>query len=556
MADVTLEPPQDPGAGHTAALSLTRATAVMSAGTALSRLTGFVRIAVMAWAIGGAESKLPDTYNLANSLPNIVYQLVLGEVLATVFVPVFVEHIKTRPKEEASRLASSILSLAFVVSAAFAAATVIAAPWLIRIYTFRIADPLTRHAQEQVGAFWLRLFMPQMIFYATGAVLTGLLNAHRKFAAPMFAPVLNNLIVMATFVIFRFEHRAGTPQLTGLSLGDKVLLGGGTTLGVIAMTMVLWPYVMKLRGGYRLGSMDWRNPAIRHVGTLAKFSFGYVIVNQIALWVVNALANRTNGGVTAYQYAWTFYQLPYGIFAVSVMTFLVTKLAEHNVAKDHAAMRADISLGLRSTAFIVLPASAGFVALSVPLYRLLFQHGTFSSASTTLFAQTFAWMSVGLGAFAAFQQIMRAFYAMQDTRTPFVINNWAMVAQIAAGLALYRAMGVPGLALAHALSYGVGAVVGGAVLRSRLGGLDGRRVAIAHARIAVASAVTGVVAWLVARVLQDSLGSAGTTGRLVAVSAAVVAGTAVYGIGAKLLKIEEFGPLLAIVRGRFGKATA
>ncbi len=544
--DLVPEPPQDAG------VSLTRATAVMSVGTTLSRLTGFVRIAVMAWAIGGTESKLPDTFHLANSLPNVVYQLVLGEILATVFVPVFIEHIRTRAKDEAARLASTILSMALILAAVFSAITILAAPWLIKIYTFRVEDPATRLAQESVGTFMLRIFMPQMIFYATGAVLTGLLNAHRRFAAPMFAPVLNNLIVMATFIVFRMSHGDEVPTLFNITTADKVLLAGGTTLGVIVMTLVLWPFVAKLQGGYRLGRLDWRHPAVRHVGNLAKYSLGYVLVNQVGLWLVNALANRTDGGVTAYQYSWTFYQLPYGIFAVSVMTFLVTRLSEHHVVGDRAAMRDDISLGLRSTALIVLPASAGFIALATPLYRLLFQHGTFTAVSTQLFSRTFAWMSVGLVAFAAFQQIMRAFYAMQDTKTPWLANIAAVAAQIVVAIPLYESMGVPGLGLAHAISYGVGSVVGGAILRKRLGGLDGRRLAISHARILVASVATGLVARVVSSSLERSLGIDTLSARLIQVVLAVVAGMAVYGVAAKLLGVEEVRPLVAIIRGRFG----
>src|SRR5437899_8934307 len=145
----------DPGNAASPPTSLTRATAVMSVGTALSRITGFVRLAVIAWAIGGVESKLPDTYNLANSMPNIVYQLVLGEILATLFVPIFVDYLTTRAKDEAWRLASTILNLAIIIATAVSAAAVLLAPWIIKIYTFRLHGQ-NRIAQEQVGAFFLR----------------------------------------------------------------------------------------------------------------------------------------------------------------------------------------------------------------------------------------------------------------------------------------------------------------------------------------------------------------------------------------------------------------
>ncbi len=531
--------------------SLPRATAVMSIGTALSRVTGFARIAVMAWAIGGTESKLPDTYNLANSLPNMVYQLVIGEVLATVFVPVFVEQIKTRSREDSRSLASSILSVAVLVAGAFSALTVLLAPWIIKIYTFGVDDPALRAQQEAVGTFFLRIFMPQMIFYAAGAALTGLLNAHRRFAAPMFAPVLNNVIVSATFVAFRVKNGGGVPDLLSLTAGDKWLLAGGTTAGVIAMTVVLWPFVTRLRAGYRLGRPTLRHPAVRHVGNLARYSLGYVVVNQIGLWIVLALANGgRDGGVTAYQSSFILYQLPYGIFAVSIMTFLVPRLAEHHVDGDVAAVRADVSLGLRTTAFVIVPAAAGFIALSEPILRLLLEHGVFGAASTELFARTFVLMALGLASYASFQQVMRAFYAMQDTRTPWLVNIIAIGAQIAAAFPLFAWLGVPGLGLSHAISYTVGAVVGVAILRRRLGGIDGARLLRSFARIGVGAAGTGLAAWLVARALGEALSLGTFIGQLTQVGTAVAAGLVLYVVVARLLRFEEFQSLAKILARR------
>lgn len=539
--------------GEPAGPTLVRATAVMSVGTALSRTTGFVRLAVIAWAIGGAESKLPDTYNLANSLPNVVYQLVLGEILATVFVPVFVEYITTRAREEAWRLASSVLNLALLIAAAFSVVTILLAPWIIKIYTFRIADPVQRQLQEEVGTFFLRIFLPQIIFYAVGAVLTGLLNAHRRFAAPMFAPVLNNLVVIATFVTFRAMHGAGRPSLATLSAGDKWLLAVGTTVGVATFTTALWPFVRKLPGSYRPRALDWRHPAIRHVGNLAKYSLGYVVVNQIGLWVVLALANGTQGGISAYQNAFILYQLPYGIFAVSVMTALVPNLAEHHVRGDLAGFRADLSLGLRTTAFIVLPAAAGFIALSRPIIRLLLEHGVFTTTSTALYANTFVLMAIGLAAYAAFQQVMRAFYARQDTKTPWLVNIWAVGLNLAVAVPLYAWLGVPGLGLAHALSYLLAAGLGGELLRRRLGGIDGRRLAWSHLRIGAAAAVTGAASWGIAEAIGRSVDTHRLAGSLLQVGAAITGGLMLYAALSAVLRLEEFRPLMRMVTGRFSR---
>jgi putative peptidoglycan lipid II flippase len=556
------QPPSDPITGelrlpteNDSRMSLTRATAIMSAGTALSRITGFLRLAVIAWAIGGVESKLPDTYNLANNMPNIVYQLVLGEILATLFVPVFVDYLTTRAKNEAWRLASTILNLAIIIAAAVSVVVVLLAPWIIKMYTFRLHGP-DRIAQEQVGAFLLRLLLPQMIFYAAGAVLTGLLNAHRRFAIPMFAPVLNNVIVMATFVVFRNLHPDGIPLLNDLSAGDKLLLGGGTTLGVIVMTVVLWPFVLRLKDqGYSPREFDWRNPAIRHVGRLAKFSLAYVIVNQIGLWVVFALANGEQGGVTAYQNAFILYQLPYGIFAVSVFTALVPELSEHHVRKDLAAFRSDLSLGLRTTLFIIVPAAAGFIALSQPIVRLLLQHGVFGSKSTDLFARTFLLMSIGLAAFAVFQQLMRASYARQDTKTPWIVNSCAVAFNIAISIPLFFWLRVPGLGLGHAVSYIFAAALGAAVLRHQLGGLDGMRILRSFVRIAIAASVSAVGAWFVSRGLQPAGLTPALGPQLLQVAASIVTGLTIYAALAAALRLDEFRPLLRMVFRRFSRAS-
>ena len=549
MAETTDPPtgPTEPAGLHATEASvppvaLFRASALMSVGTALSRTTGFARVAVIAWAIGATASA--DSYNLANSVPNMVYQLVIGEVLSNIFVPVFVEYIKTRARDESWHLASSIMNLSLVFAGVFSAITVLGAPLLIRIFTFH-APPGLRAQQNADGAFFLRLFMPQMIFYAAGIVFTGLLNAYRKFGAPMFAPILNNVIVIGTFVIFHHTHSG--PRLTR---SDKFLLGGGTTLGVIAMTLVLLPSVRALPGRLSARAFAWRDPAIRRVGTLAKYSLGYVASNQVALWVVLALATGTTGGVTVFQYAFILYQLPYAIFGVSIQTFLGREMSEHHVHGDLAAMRRDVSVGLRSSALIVLPASAGFIALSRPIIRLLLEHGSFDAAATKSAADTFALMTISLVAFAAFQQLMRAFYSMQDTRTPFYVNLATNGANIVAAIPMYHWLGVPGLGLAHSVSYFTGTAVGGAVLRARLGGIDGPRVFSAHARITAAAAATGAVAWSVARAIAPHVHLATTPGRLLEVGPAVAAGVAMFVIASRALRVDELRPLMALLGRR------
>jgi putative peptidoglycan lipid II flippase len=238
------------------------------------------------------------------------------------------------------------------------------------------------------------------------------------------------------------------------------------------------------------------------------------------------------------------------------MTYFVREISEHYVTRDLGAVRRDVSLGLRSTALIVLPASAGFIALSIPLHRLLLQHGTFSARSTILTADTFVLMSIGLGAFAAFQQIMRAFYAMQDTKTPWLVNVVTNAVNIVTALPLYVVMGVPGLALSMTLSYLGGAVYGAAVLRLRIGGIDGARLVTSHVRIGLASVATGLVAWVIAKSVGSAVDVAHFAGQLAQVGSAVLGGIATYLVAAKLLGVDELKPLIGMVSGRFRKGEA
>jgi putative peptidoglycan lipid II flippase len=522
--------------------TMARATAMMSSLTAASRATGFLRVAAMAYAIGGVESKVADTYTLANSTPNIIYQLVVGEVLATLLVPVFVESFRKRGGAASWRLAGTIMNLALIGASVATALTVILAPQIMSLYALNLDGP-DAALQRETGAFFLRILMPQMIFYAVGMVFTGLLNAHRRFGPPMFAPLLNNVIVIATFVTFRAVHGPGIPTLQTMTDGEKLLLAGGTTLGVVAMTLCLWPFVHRIPGKLSMRALEWRDPEIRAVAKLSTWSLAYVAANQVGLWAINVLANGSDGGVAAYQTSWILYQLPYALFAASVFTFLAPRMAGHVVDGDLANVRRDVSLGTRLSALVVLPAVAGFVALGRPLIELLLERGVFSARSTELFADTFVLMALGLGAFTFFQLSMRAFYAMKDTRTPFVVNVIVETALIGSAIPLYASIGVAGLGLAHSISYAVGAIAGMWWLRSRLGGLDGARLASSLSRIALASALAGGAAFGVRAALEDA--SAWLT-----VTLGGVALVAVFLASAVALRVSELTEVLELMRAR------
>jgi len=522
----------------------------MSAGTTLSRITGFLRLSVLAATIGVFE--LSDTYNTANTTPNIVYELVLGGILTSIFVPVFVEWLETRGREEAWEVAERVLTVALVSLVAIAIVGAVLAPEIMRLY-LSASHAADREAQIALGAFFLRWFMPQIVFYGVGAVATGLLNAHRRFAAPMFAPILNNLVVIATGITFALIRRGNPVTVEAITGTQKLVLAIGTTAGVLAMTAALWPSLRKLGFRWRW-RLDLSHPAVRRLGRLALWVMVYVVANQTAYLIVIILARRVgNGAYTAYSYAFIVFQLPYAIFAVSIFTALVPDMSGRWAAGDQAGVRRLLSQGVRATAFIVLPAATGYIALAGPIARLIFEHGETRAGDTAQIAAALQGFALGLVFFSTFQLVTRAFYAMQDSRTPALVNMAAAIVNIAVDLFLVLGfhVGVRGLALGHATSYLFSTLLGLWILRRRLEGIDGTRILSMLARVLPAAIASGLAAWSVAVGIAHTTGATTSPAAVLQVVAGVGAGLLVY-VGATLiLRMNEIDDLKGVLVRRF-----
>ncbi len=542
MTEVVAEPPTD----DTARLS--RATIGMTAGTLLSRVTGFGRIVALAYALGlGSRARLADTYNLANTTPNIVYDLLLGGILSAFIVPVFVDHL-TRPAvdggggaddpdDEGWRAISAIVTAAVTFLLLTSVLFVVAAPWVFRIYTVGRQRSATGD-QIAVGTFLLRCFAPQVLFYGTAALFTALLNARRRFFWPMAAPVLNNLVVIGVLLAVPHLNRSLALAAVRHDTGLLLWLGLGTTVGVAAQALVLWP-LLKGAGVHLRWVWAPRHPAIRRVLRLAGWTLGYVVANQVSFWVALVLANREPGDVSAYSYAYVFFQLPYGVLAVSILTALVPDLAERWSTGNRAGYRDRLSLGLRAVALVMLPAAAGYALLARPILTLLLRHGAAADVGTA--ADVLALFALGLPAFSAYLLFMRGFTATQDTRTPFVVNCIQNALTIAFDLVLYPRHGVQGLALGFSLAYVLGAALAALALRRRAGGLDGPAVWTSVGRMAVATAVMAGVVWAVSRALSN------VDGPLLQVTAAAVAGVTVYLLAARAMGVRELDVLTRVL---------
>jgi putative peptidoglycan lipid II flippase len=539
------------GDGRPAEPSLARSTALMATGTLLSRVTGLLRVTVLVATLGVGESRLADVYNVANTTPNIIYELVLGGILSSIFVPVFVEVRTTRGPRQAWHVARATMTIAIVGLGLLALAAIATSSWIIRLY-IHSGSPEERAEAIRLGGQLLAMFMPQIVFYGVGAVMTGLLNANRHFGVPMFAPILNNLVVIAVGVTFHFLVGQQVPQVGEVTTGQKLLLGLGTTAGVAAMTLVQWPFLRRI--GFRFHFVwNWRDRALRKMATLSAFTVGYVVTNQLGYLLVPVLAYGVQGGYTAYSTAFIFFQLPHGVFAVSVMTALLPPLSEQAVAGDWDAFRSTLARGIRLTAAVLLPAALGYLALAGPIVRLLLEHGVVTGASTELLTRVLVVFVLGLVPFSTFQLLLRAFYALQDTRTVFLVNLVAVGVNVVVDLLLFNLLPqpwkIPGLALGHASSYTVGSVLLFAYLSRRVGGLEGGRILRSVWRMLVAGVVMAAIAGLAGRAAGGLL-QPGFLRDLVTVVVGVGVGLVSYLALGRLLRIQELGLLLDVVRRR------
>jgi putative peptidoglycan lipid II flippase len=366
-----------------------------------------------------------------------------------------------------------------------------------------------------------------VLLYAVGAVATAMLHGRRRFAAPAFAPIANNVVVTATMIVFALQrHAAGEkgPPGLGITGGQKAILAAGTTLGVLAMTAV--PLVAARRAGMRLRPRwDVVHPEVRRLGRQGLWAAAFLALNQVLIAVTLVLANRVEGGVVAFQIAFTFFLLPFAVFANPIFTALYPRLSSEAARLRWREFMTTVSGGVRLIAFFVLPASALLIALGRPMLRLL-QLGSLDATGASLVARVLAAYALGLVGYAVFQHVTRAAYATADARTPALVHLGATAAGVVLMFALFVSASGPDkvvvLGIAHSAVMVAAATVLLVLLRRRIGE---RVVCLTSlARSLAAALASGVVA----RVVADSLALDGRGGAAVTVVVGGIAGVAVY----------------------------
>lgn len=534
-ADIPPEENRSPLRGRS---NLGRATLAMAGGTFAARVTGFARLAMLATVLG-VHSGIAEAYNLANTTPNIIYDLIVGGILASTVVPVFVHRTKAEPAENAWRDISAVMTvtgaLLGVVSVLFA----LAAPAVVGMYNLG-----TSHAavslQEHVATELLRLFALQVFFYGAIALVTAALNAHQRFGAPGFAPVINNVVVIAVFGIAAIAYPTHDLVAVDRHYGLLLLIGAGTTAGVGAQFLALLP---SLRGiGARIRwNFEPRNPAVLAILRVSSWTVAVVVANSLALTVVLSLAHTLDatGGATAWTYAYMFFQLPFGIVVVSYMSSHQPELTKAWVGKDTERFRATFTKGLRAVTIAMIPAAAGYVVLGGPIVKLVLAHGAAAHSGTAGTGELLGAMALALPGFSAYLFTVITWQAMQNTKAVFGFYMLENGVKLAFSFLLFRPMGLAGLGVAYAVAYTLAAVVAAHRLTNMgLGMLPGMmRTAMVRVSVPTVAMAASVVA------VTSLMHPSGTFGYAVEVGIGLVTGVGVFGgvaVAGMLLK-ERLG---------------
>jgi putative peptidoglycan lipid II flippase len=482
---VTTESEQREAADKT---RIVRAAGLVMALFVVSRALGLVREMVISHQFGTGGDL--DAYLAAFRLPDILFQLVAGGALASAFIPTFASYLAHDDRQGAWRLASAVINLVLVLTTALAALAAVLAPWLVRTVIAPGFDP----ERQALTANLMRLMLVTPVVFGVSGVVMGILHAWQHFLLPALAPIVYNLGIIAGAVIL-----APSVGVHGLAWG--------VVAGALGHLLVQVPGLVRYRMQYS-STFGLHSRGVREVGRLMLPRVVGLAAVQINFLVNTILASGlVEGSLSALNFAWLLMLLPQGVFAQAVATAAFPTLSTQAAKGRRTAMRGTLAATLRAVLYLALPAAVGLIVLRLPLVQLVFERGAFTTTSTQMVAWALALFALGLPAHSVVEIVVRAFYAMHDTKTPVAIGIAAMGLNVVLSLVLIRAFAAMGwmphggLALSNSLATTIemGVLLG--IIRRRLDGLEGRRMLSSLARIGLAATAMGIAIGLLASLL-------------------------------------------------------
>jgi putative peptidoglycan lipid II flippase len=555
------------GSSAAESTSILGSSAVMAAGTVVSRLSGFVRNALLAAALG--TQLHADVFTIANTVPNMLYILLAGGVFNAVLVPQLVRAMKN-DADGGDAYTNRIVTLAGLFLAGVTAVLVIGAPLLMRLFLDgSYFTPELAEQRESVIDF-ARFCLPQVFFYGMFVLLGQVLNARGRFGPMMWAPIANNVIAVAvlTAYLLVFGPAEGAELLGGFTPAEEALLGIGSTVGIAVQLLVLVPYLRA--AGFRYQPrFDYRGTGLGHTLRLGMWTVLFVIVNQVAYTVVVRLASSGTAdavtgsagggagtGYTVYSSAFLVMMVPHSVATVSLATAMLPRLSAHAADGDLAGVASNVAATLRTTLALIVPVAVLLPLVAHDLANVIWGY---AAASDTYedFAVALALFAPGLVMFTSHYLMLRGFYALERTRTVFWVQCLIAATNIGLAVALTSAAApentAPGLVLSYAGAYTVGAAGSYLLLRHVLGGLETGTLLRFLGRLAVAAVLAGAAGWSVRYGLELAW-PADSKLRAVAALACIGATTAVVFVAvARLLRVTEVTEVMRVVSRRRGR---
>lgn len=472
----------------------------MALATLVSRITGFIRIVLLAAILGAA---LSSAFSVANQLPNLIAALVLEATFTAIFVPVLARAERDDP-DGGEAFVRRLVTLATTLLLIATIASVAAAPLLVRLMLGD--DPKVDSALTTAFAY---LLIPQVIFYGLTSVFMAILNNRNIFGPPAWAPVVNNVVAIGTLGLFLVVP--GELSVDPVRMGDAKLLvlGIGTTLGVVAQTAVLWSAIRSERISLRpLWGIDAR---LKRFGTMAAAMVLYVLISQVGLIVGNQIASTAAAsGPAIYFYAWLVLQLPFGIIGVTVLTVVMPRLSRNAAADDTPAVRADLSLATRLTMITLIPIVAFMTVAGPPIGSALFAYGNFGEVDANYLGIAIAMSAFTLIPYALVLLQLRVFYARDEPWTPILIILAITAVKVVLSVLAPHMTDDPELVaaylgLANGVGFLAGALLGHLLLRRSLRPPGGRLLEPAVGRTVTVTAGASVLAAALAAVVDRGL---------------------------------------------------
>ncbi|HEX6075357.1 MAG TPA: murein biosynthesis integral membrane protein MurJ [Micromonosporaceae bacterium] len=540
-----------------AARSVARNSAIMALGSIVSRLTGFLRVAVLGAAVGAGV--IGDTYTTANTVPSMVYELLLGGILTSVLVPVLVRARENDP-DRGQAFTQRLLTLSVIILGAATVLAVAAAPLLAAVMSSDNHGP----AERELVTSLAYLLLPEVFFFGIAGILGAVLNTRGHFAAPMWTPILNNVVVIGTLVLFMTISDQATLNPENMTSSQVLVLGLGTTAGIAVQAFGLVPALRRV--GFRWHwRFDFRSLHLQELGRIAGWMACYVAVSQVGVLVIIRLAYaagaaETSDGAKAagafiYNNAFLLFMMAHGIVAVSIITALMPRMSAAAANQEYHEVARNISLGTRLTSVVLIPVTAAYLVLGEAITSVLFQYGRYDAASARSAALVVAVAGLGLVPFAISQLQTFAFYALTETRTAALVNIPVVATKVIVDLTIFYTVDAryvaAGLMVGNFLSYLLGAVLSARLLRSRLGPMGQGAVLGTLARLAVAGAI-GATACLSALWVLDLVLADGKIANLVRIVLGGLVLAVAYLLAASAMRVREISQAFEMVNRKLG----